>query len=60
MHNSENSKPRNGFGQSNTHKCPKCGHGMRFSKLPFMVECSNCREPIFGSELVEIKKEENE
>jgi len=60
MYNAQNSTPRKGFGQTATHKCPKCEHKMRFEKLPFMLECSNCREPIFGSELIEIKKEENE
>ncbi|MCK5787452.1 MAG: hypothetical protein KAH32_00430 [Chlamydiia bacterium] len=60
MHNSGNSSPRKGFGQSNTHKCPNCKNEMRFTKLPFMFECSGCRMPIMGSELIEIKKEENE
>ena len=60
MYNESNSTPRKGFGQNNTHKCPKCEHEMRFSKLPFMIECSNCREPIMGDELIEIKKGEDE
>ena len=60
MYNSENSTPRKGFGQSATHKCPHCNHEMRFTKSPFMFECSGCRMPVMGSELIKIKKGEDE
>ena len=58
MYKSDNSSPRKGFGQNNTHKCPKCGHEMRFDKSPFMVECSGCKATIMGSELILIERDE--
>lgn len=57
MYNSGNSGPRKGFGQSNTHKCAKCGHEMRFDKMPFMVECSRCGEVLFEKDLIVIVNE---
>jgi len=61
MYNAENSKPRKGFGQTNTHKCPHCNKEYHFpNKLPFMIECSGCKNPVFGDELVQIKKRKNE
>lgn len=56
MYNGENSTPRKGFGQSNTHECPYCEHKMKISKIPFMIVCSNCGEVYNGELLKEIIK----
>ena len=60
MYNAENSKPRKGFGVRKTHKCAKCGHEMTLAKLPFMMECSGCHEPLRQHEILEIKRKDNE
>ena len=59
MYNSENSKPRSGFGQHAKYKCPYCEYEMNHTKRPFMVVCPSCGEVYNGDLLIEIKLEED-
>jgi len=58
MYNASNSTPRKGFGQHNTHKCPHCGEEYHYPvKVPFMIECSNCKKAISGDKMIKIEKD---
>jgi ribosomal protein L37AE/L43A len=50
----ENIKHKAGF-SSFTHKCPECGHKMKWVKVPFIVQCGKCSEVTKGDDLVKLK-----
>jgi len=54
MYNSQNSLPRKNYGIRNTHKCNKCGKEFHFTKVPFLVICSGCKELLHSEDIIEI------
>ena len=59
MHNRQNSKPREGFGQHNNYECPHCGDKKRFAKPPYLVECGRCKKMIKFNDLIKLDEGSN-